>query len=82
MEAQTAIAVAEAEYIQVRVKGDPEPFFIRLSGRSTTGRVRGDRVDERCTVLVSGLDLARSDVVSVHRALRAPNGRLVPVLGR
>lgn len=83
MESQTAIAVpAGTNYVQVRIKREPEPFFFAIDeGRSTSAGLVGSVVDNRGECLKPNEKLSRDQIVAVTRAIMGDGlfPRLIPV---
>lgn len=71
MEAQTAIAgTAGRNYVQLRVKGEPDPFFFCINeGLSTPGVLAGDIVDKTGKCLKRNEQIPRRSVSKVTRAI-------------
>lgn len=75
MEAQTAIAVkAGRNYVQLRVKREPDPFFLRIDeGQSSPVELVGDVVTQDGTVAKPNERIERNRIAKVTRAILAEN---------
>lgn len=59
-----------AEYVQLRVKREPEPFFLRLDPATTDNDfIAGAVVDDKGKVLKPSESIPRKQVVKISRAI-------------